>query len=536
MLPQVTKLARSKATVAARTLVLKLQCAKLMSTLSLPPTPTGHAKPGFEPYVIGSYINNQVLKSDTKEWIDVHDPATDVVVAKCPQSTDKEMDEALQAAYEAFETFKEMPIIKRNEIVFKYIDLLKANQNRLAAMIVLEQGKSWSAAVADVYRGIQCCEHATQVTKETEARGMQLSDGVDTLTTYEPIGVVSSILPFNFPVMIPLWTIPYIIATGNTTVMKPSELCPGTGAILADLAAQAGVPPGVINIVHGTHNTVNKLIQDPRVKAVTFVGGNNAGKYVYETATKLRKKVQINLGAKNHTIVMPDADKNAVLKAIVAGGFTSTGQVCLSTDIFLLVGEAKKFLPDIIKTVKGLQAKPGFQDGAFGPVVTRQSKERLESIIADAEGKGAKVHVDGRTHNKPTDPLYKDGYFIGPTFIEGVKPGMRCVDEELFGPFTTSMEIDSLEKAIDYVNKNQFGNSIAIFTKSGSAAYKFQKKVNIGQVGINTVVPIGHANHGFTSNKASFLGDLHFYGPTAFRFLTQPKTVITSWKDINYED
>lgn len=505
-----------------------------LSTISLPPIPIGHAKEGFEPYTITTYINNQHLKSDSKEWFDVRDPATDVLIAKVPQSTDEELDLAIQAASDAFKTFSKVPIVRRNEIVFKYIELLKANKDALAKVIVFEQGKSWSAAVADVYRGIQCAEHATQVTKETETVGMELSTDVETLTVREPIGVVGSILPFNFPVMIPLWTIPYIIATGNTTVMKPSEFCPGSVSILADIAAQAGVPAGVINVVHGKHPTVNKLISDPRIRAVTFVGGNNAGKYVYETATKNHKRTQVNLGAKNHTIVLADADKETLLKGIVTGAFSATGQVCLSTDILFLVGEARKFKQDIINTVKELQAKPGFEDGTFGPVVSKQSKERLEAVIQDAADKGAEILVDGRVHNKPTDPIYKNGYFIGPTLLGNVEKGMRCVDEELFGPMVTIKEVETLDETIEYVNNNEFGNSVAIFTKSGPAANHFVRKVNIGQVGVNTIVPIGHANHGFTSNKASFLGDLHFYGPSAFKFLTEPKTIITSWRGIDY--
>jgi malonate-semialdehyde dehydrogenase (acetylating)/methylmalonate-semialdehyde dehydrogenase len=505
-----------------------------LSTLQLPPTPTGHAKEGYEPYLITTYINNQHLKSESKEWFDVFDPATNVLIAKVPQSTEEELNSAIQAATDAFETFSKVPIVRRNEIVFRYIELLKQNKDLLAKTIVFEQGKSWSAAVADVYRGIQCAEHATQVTKETETVGMELSTDVETLTVREPIGVVGSILPFNFPVMIPLWTIPYIIATGNTTVLKPSENCPGSVSILADIAAQAGVPAGVINVVHGKHQTVNKLISDPRIRAVTFVGGNNAGKYVYETATKHHKRTQVNLGAKNHTVILPDADKSSLLKGIVTGAFSATGQVCLSTDVVFLVGEARKFKNDIAEEVRKLQAKPGFEDGDFGPVVTEESKARLEAVIEDAVSKGAKVLVDGRTHNKPEHPDFKNGNFIGPTLLENVSKGMRCIDEELFGPMVSIVEVETLDETIEYINKNEFGNSVAIFTKSGAAANHFTKKINIGQVGVNTVIPIGHANHGFTSNKASFLGDLHFYGPSAFKFLTEPKTIITSWRDIDY--
>lgn len=502
---------------------------RLLSQLALPPTPSAHATKGIEPYFTATYINGQSLKSDATEWFDVYDPATDIVIAKVPQSTDEELNLAISTAETTFKSFKQLSVIKRMELTFRYVELLKQKKEELAATIVLEQGKAWSAAIADVYRGIQCAEHACTVLKETEFVGFEVSNDMESKTVREPIGVIASICPFNFPVMIPLWTIPYVIATGNTTVMKPSEMCPGTGALLAEIAKEAGVPDGVINIVHGKAPTVTKLASDPRIAAVTFVGGNAAGKYVHETASKLGKRVQCNLGAKNHVVVMPDANEKAVLNGVVAGAFSSTGQVCLSTDILFLVGEAKKFLPKIIETVQKLKAAPGFQDGDFGPVVSKQSLERLEAVIADAEAKGATVLVDGRK-NKPSGAEYANGYFIGPTLLAGVKPGMRCVEEELFGPIFTVVEADSLEYTIDYINNNEFGNSVALFTTSGPAANKFAKEINVNQVGINVGVPIPHAAFGFTSNKASFLGDLHFYGPTAFKFFTEPKTITTSWK------
>jgi malonate-semialdehyde dehydrogenase (acetylating)/methylmalonate-semialdehyde dehydrogenase len=511
----------------------RFQQLRALSSISLPPVPTAHAKPGFEPYLTSTYINGQHLKSDSTEWFDVYDPATDVLIAKVPQSTDEELNKAIEAAETAFQSYKNFSVIKRMELTFRYVELLKQKKNELASTIVFEQGKSWSAAIADVYRGIQCAEHACNVLKETESVGLEVSSDMETKTVREPIGVVGSITPFNFPVMIPLWTIPYIIATGNTTVMKPSEFCPGTGAILAEIAKEAGVPDGVINIVHGKAPTVTKLATDPRIAAVTFVGGNNAGKYVHQTASKHAKRVQCNLGAKNHVVVMPDADKQAVLNGVVTGAFSSTGQVCLSTDILFLVGEAREFLPDIVDHVKQLKAAPGFQDGDFGPVVSKQSLERLEAVIADAEAKGAEVLVDGRL-NKPVGAEWENGYFIGPTLLKNVKPGMRCVDEELFGPIFTIVEADSMDYCVDYINNNEFGNSVAIFTTSGPAANRFAKSINVNQVGVNVAVPIPHAAFGFTSNKASFLGDLHFYGPTAFKFFTEPKTITTSWKNMGY--
>lgn len=521
----------------SRGLQLNLRTISKFRSLSTVPSPftdnllstQQHAGDNFQQYTTTTYINNQHFKSDSSEWFDVYDPATNNVVTRVPQSTDAELDTAIQAAEDAFKTFKDVSIIKRLELVFDYVQILKQNKEKLANLIVLEQGKSYSAAMADVYRGIQCAEHATVVVKETEGVSLEVSSGVESKVIRDPIGVVGSIMPFNFPVMIPLWTIPYIIATGNTTVIKPSEMCPGTCALLAELAAQVGVPKGVINIVHGKKPTVDKLTTDSRIAAVTFVGGNAAGKAVYANATKNHKRVKVNLGAKNHVVVMPDVEKDVLLKGVVSGAFSSTGQVCLSTDIMFLVGEANKYIPDIVETVKNLRAGPGFQDADFGPVVTKQSLERLHEVIEDAEAKGAEILVDGRKSGVAGSE-YKNGNFIGATLLKGVKPGMRAWDEELFGPIFSIVEAESLDSSIDIINNNQFGNSVAIFTRDGPTANKFVKSVNIGQVGVNAAIPIGIAQHGFTSNKASFLGDLHFYGPSAFKFFTQPKTVITSWR------
>ncbi|KAH3685083.1 hypothetical protein WICPIJ_003960 [Wickerhamomyces pijperi] len=505
--------------------------ARSLSTVPSPfaNVPTQHAREDFQQYNTTTYINNQHLKSDSKEWFDVLDPATNNVVTRVPQSTDAEMDAAIDAAAEAFKTFKNVSIIKRLELVFAYVEILKKNKEKLANLIVLEQGKSYSAAMADVYRGIQCAEYATVIVKETEGVSLEISSGVESKVVREPIGIIGSIMPFNFPVMIPLWTIPFIIATGNTTVIKPSEMCPGTCALLAELAAEVGVPKGVINIVHGKTATVKKLSTDPRISAVTFVGGNNAGKAVYSYATQNHKRVKVNLGAKNHVVVLPDVEKEVLLKGVVSGAYSSTGQVCLSTDIMFLVNDAKKYIPDIIETVKNLKVGPGFEDADFGPVVTKESLARLHEVIADAEAKGAEILVDGRNPVVEGEQ-YKNGNFIGATLIKGVKPGMRAWDEELFGPIFSLVETDSLDSTIDLINKNIFGNSVAIFTRDGANASKFVKEINIGQVGVNAAIPIGIAQHGFTSNKASFLGDLHFYGPSAFKFFTQPKTVITSWR------
>ncbi|SCW01409.1 LAFE_0D11936g1_1 [Lachancea fermentati] len=490
-------------------------------------------------YETASYINNKLFKSKASEWFPVNDPATNEVVTEVPQSTEEELDMAIESAYQTFHNgWKQTTPIKRQQILANYVEKVKNNWDRLASTIVIEQGKSFSDARNDVLRGLQCAEHAmagVHIDNALLGSSLEVSTNMYTTMYREPLGVISSICPFNFPAMITLWTIPYIIATGNTNVIKPSERCPGTTLLLAELAAEAGVPPGVINIVHGKHDTVNKLVHDSRIAAVTFVGGDRAGEYIYKEASALGKRCQANRGAKNHSVVVPDADKEHFLNSITAGAFGGAGQRCVSTDIIFTVGkETEEWIPEIVEKAKQFKALPGFMDGDLGPVVTPESKRRIIEIIDDAEAKGATILLDGRNYTPPVSSelidTYSKGNFVGPTIIDNAKPGMRCVDEEMFGPVLAIMRGYTLDDCIEYISRNKYGNATALFTQSGALAEKFTKNVDIGQIGINVPVPVPLPMFGFTGTKASFLGDLNYYGKTAFYFLTKPKTTTALWR------
>lgn len=474
------------------------------------------------------FVNNELVESKATEWIDVHDPATNNVVTKVPQSTHQELLDAVDAAETAFKTFKNTSILSRQQIAFNYVRLIRENWDRIAASITLEQGKTFPDARGDVLRGLQVAESATGITQQLTGEFLEVSKDMETKMYREPLGVVAAICPFNFPAMIPLWSIPLTIVTGNTLVLKPSERDPGAAIILAELAREAGAPPGVVNVVHGSAPTVDFILDEPRIKAISFVGSDKAGKYIYTRGTANGKRVQANLGAKNHAVLLPDANKNFALNSIVGAAFGAAGQRCMALSALVTVGTAKEWVSEIAERAKALKVGGGFIEGTdVGPVITPQSKQRIIELINDAEKNGANIVLDGRDYVNPDFP---NGNFVGPTIITGVKPGMRAYDEEIFGPVLVVVETETLDEAIALINKNKYGNGSAIFTQSGSTGYKFQKEIETGQVGINVPIPVPLPMFSFTGNKGSFLGDLNFYGKAGLMFLTQYKTVTTHWR------
>lgn len=330
--------------------------------------------------------------------------------------------------------------------------------------------------------------------------------------------------------MIPLWCIPIATVCGNTLVLKPSERDPGAAMILAELAKKAGFPPGVINVVHGAHKTVNFLLDHPAIKAISFVGSNRAGEYIFQRGSANGKRVQANLGAKNHAAVLPDANKNHFLNAIVGAAFGAAGQRCMALSTLVLVGETKEWLPELAVRAKALKVNAGFEQGAdLGPVISPESKARIESIIASAEEEGATILLDGRGY-KPEK--YPNGNWIAPTIITNVKPTMRCYKEEIFGPVLVCLNVDTLEDAIELINANEYGNGTAIFTRSGATAEAFRRNIEAGQVGINVPIPVPLPMFSFTGNKRSVAGGgaSTFYGRPGVAFYTQVKTVTTLWQ------
>ncbi|SGZ54090.1 CIC11C00000004523 [Sungouiella intermedia] len=504
---------------------------------SLESYPTNHVEAGSEPYLTPSFYNGQLVKSESTTWFDIHDPATNQVIAKVPQSTAQELEDAVTAADEAFHTWKNYSIIKRQGIAFKFVELLKKNHDRLAAMIVLEQGKTFPDAKGDVLRGLQVAEAACNAPNDLMASSLEVSADMETKMVREPLGVVGSICPFNFPAMVPLWSLPLILVTGNTCVLKPSERVPGAAMIIAELAAEAGVPPGVLNIVHGKHDTVNKIIEDPRIKAITFVGGDKAGKYIHEKASALGKRVQANLGAKNHLIVLPDADKNHFINAVNGAAFGAAGQRCMAISVLVTVGpKTQLWVEEVAKDASQLIVGSGFDSKSdLGPLINPESLTRAREIIDDSEKAGATVLLDGRKFS-PADDKFAKGNFLGPTILTGVKPGMRAYDEEIFAPVLSVVNVETFDEAIELVNSNRYGNGVALFTQSGAAAQKFTKNIACGQVGVNVPIPVPLPMFSFTGNKGSFLGDLNFYGKAGVTFLTQPKTITSYWRTSNVDE
>ncbi|KAH8819029.1 methylmalonate-semialdehyde dehydrogenase-like protein [Xylogone sp. PMI_703] len=476
------------------------------------------------------FIDNKFVKSEATQWIDLHDPATNNLVTRVPQSTDAELNAAVESAKKAFPAWKNTSIMARQQIMFKFTQLIRDNWDRLAASITLEQGKTFADAKGDVLRGLQVAEHTCALPMQMMGEVLEVSKDMETRSYREPLGVVAAICPFNFPAMIPLWSIPIATATGNCLILKPSERDPGAAMILAELAKQAGLPDGVLNVVHGAAKTVDFILDNPDIKAISFVGSNRAGEYIFTRGSANGKRVQANLGAKNHAAVLPDANKQHALNSIVGAAFGAAGQRCMALSTLVMVGETKEWLPELAESAKSLNVNGGFEQGAdLGPVISPQSKERIEKLIASAEAEGATILLDGRGY-KPAK--YPNGNWIGPTIITNVKPHMQCYKEEIFGPVLVCLNVDSLDEAIDLINANEYGNGTAIFTKSGATATAFQKNIEAGQVGINVPIPVPLPFYSFTGNKKSVAGGgaNTFYGKPGLYFYTQQKTVTSLWR------
>lgn len=477
-----------------------------------------------------NFLDNKFVPSKATQWIDLHDPATNNLVTRVPQATTEELVAAVDSAEKAFKTWKQTSLLHRQQIMFKYVALIRENWDRLAASITLEQGKTLADARGDVLRGLQVAETACGITTQMTGEVLEVAKDMETRSYREPLGVVAAICPFNFPAMIPLWSIPIAAVTGNTIVIKPSERDPGACMILAELAAEAGFPEGVVNIVHGSAKTVDFILDEPRIKAVSFVGSNKAGEYIYSRASANGKRVQANLGAKNHAAVLPDCNKNHALNAIAGAAFGAAGQRCMALSTLVMIGETKDWVPEIAERAKALKMDGGFEEGAdLGPVISPQSKKRIEDLIASAEEEGATILLDGRGQ-KP--PKYPNGNWVGPTIIANVKPHMKCYTEEIFGPVLVCLNVDTIDDAIDLINANEYGNGTAIFTRSGATAGKFQREIEAGQVGINVPIPVPLPMFSFTGNKKSVAGGgaNTFYGKPGLQFYTQQKTVTSLWR------
>jgi malonate-semialdehyde dehydrogenase (acetylating)/methylmalonate-semialdehyde dehydrogenase len=475
-------------------------------------------------------INGQFVDSKSTEWRDVVNPATQEVLARVPFATVDEVNAATAAAKEAYKTWKNSPIAARARIMLKLQALIRDNMDRLAMCLTLEQGKTLEDAKGDVFRGLEVVEHACSIgTLQLGEFAENVAGGVDTYAIRQPIGVCAGITPFNFPAMIPLWMFPMAIVCGNTFVLKPSEQDPMTPMLLAELAMAAGVPAGVLNIVHGGKTVVDTICTHPDIRAISFVGSCQVGEHVYKLGSSHGKRVQSMMGAKNHAVVLPDASKEQSLNALVGAGFGAAGQRCMATSVVVLVGKAGEWIPDIVAKAKTLKVNAGTEKGTdLGPVVSRTAKNRILGLIEKSVAEGAKLELDGRDVKVPG---YEKGNFIGPTILSGVKPGTTAYDVEIFGPVLSVVTVDTLDHAIELINNNPYGNGVGLFTQSGAAARKFQNEIDVGQVGINVPIPVPVPYFSFTGSRGSKLGDLGPYGKQVVQFYTQTKTVTARWFD-----
>lgn len=517
--------------------------------------PTEHITKATDVADTPYFLNNRFVASETSEFIDLHDPATNELVTRVPQMTDAELKSAAAAAQAAFPAWSATSVIHRQSLMFKFVGLIRENWDRLAASITLEQGKTLADARGDVLRGLQVAEAACGASELLKGEVLEVAKDMETRSYREPLGVVGAICPFStfsapsrqttthpvsfrtnthfsdFPAMIPLWCIPIATVTGNTLILKPSERDPGAAMILAELVREAGFPEGVVNIVHGGHRTVDFILDEPVVKAISFVGSNKAGEYIFNRGSANGKRVQANLGAKNHAAVLPDCNKNHFMNSVVGAAFGAAGQRCMALSTLVTVGpETESWLPELAEMAKTLNINGGFEAGAdLGPVIHPQSKERIESLIASAEEEGATILLDGRGF-KPEK--YPNGNWVGPTIITNVKPSMKCYTEEIFGPVLVCLNVETLDEAIDLINSNEYGNGTAIFTRSGATAETFRRRIEAGQVGINVPIPVPLPMFSFTGNKKSIAGGgaNTFYGRPGVNFYTQQKTVTSMWQ------
>ncbi|WP_415763702.1 CoA-acylating methylmalonate-semialdehyde dehydrogenase [Pseudomonas sp. CP4] len=475
-------------------------------------------------------IDGEWIESQTTEWHDIVNPATQQVLAKVPFATAAEVDAAVSAAQRAFQTWKLTPIGARMRIMLKLQALIREHSKRIAVVLSAEQGKTIADAEGDIFRGLEVVEHACSIgTLQMGEFAENVAGGVDTYTLRQPIGVCAGITPFNFPAMIPLWMFPMAIACGNTFVLKPSEQDPLSTMLLVELAIEAGVPAGVLNVVHGGKDVVDGLCTHKDIKAVSFVGSTAVGTHVYDLAGKHGKRVQSMMGAKNHAVVLPDANREQALNALVGAGFGAAGQRCMATSVVVLVGAAKQWLPDLKALAQKLKVNAGSEPGTdVGPVISKKAKARILELIESGIKEGAKLELDGRDISVPG---YEQGNFVGPTLFSGVTTDMQIYTQEIFGPVLVVLEVDTLDQAIALVNANPFGNGTGLFTQSGAAARKFQTEIDVGQVGINIPIPVPVPFFSFTGSRGSKLGDLGPYGKQVVQFYTQTKTVTARWFD-----
>ena len=492
----------------------------------------GEHEGGVVVEALKNFVGGSPVAAEVEEQLEVPDPATEELLSRVPLSGAEDVDRAVRAAAEAFEQWREEPVTRRARRMFKLQVLLEDNMEELAQLCTRENGKHIEESKGEIWRGIEVVELAASMSTLMKGETLdQVSQGVDVALYREPLGVVTAITPFNFPVMIPLWFAPLAVATGNTFILKPSQRTPLSAMRLAELFSEAGFPDGVFNVVHGAKETVEALIDHPQVKAISSVGSSGAARNIYRRAAEQGKRVQALGGAKNHLVVMPDADLEAAAQGVFSSAFSNGGQRCLAGSVGVAVGGiGDELVERLARIASEAQVGSGLNpemDSATGitPVTSEEARERIAGYIAKGEEEGARLVVDGRRENYDED----EGFFLGPTIFDRVTPEMEIAQEEIFGPVLAVEHMEDLEQAIQTINASRYGNAAAIFTRDGAAARKFRREVECGMIGVNVSVPAPVAYFPFSGWKGSFFGDLHATGRDGVEFYTERKVVIERW-------
>ncbi|MED5526245.1 MAG: CoA-acylating methylmalonate-semialdehyde dehydrogenase [Pseudomonadota bacterium] len=485
---------------------------------------------------IGHLINGQP-RMDAARTQDVFNPATgkaEKKVALAPKAT---VEEAIAAAQAAYPAWRNTPPIKRARVMFRFKELLEQHSDKICELIGQEHGKIVHDAAGELQRGIENVEYACGAPELLKGEYTKnVGPAIDAWSEMQPLGVVAGITPFNFPVMVPLWMFPMALVCGNTFVLKPSERDPSATLFIAELLHEAGLPAGVFNLVNGDKEAVDTLLTDPRVQAVSFVGSTPVAEYIYATASSHGKRCQALGGAKNHAIVMPDADMDNVVNSLLGAAFGSSGERCMALSVAVAVGNeaADTLIEKMQAGMKGLKVGAYHdQQNDFGPVITRAHQERVVGHINSAEAQGAKVVVDGRS---VTVPGFEEGFFVGATLIDRVTPDMDSYQAEIFGPVLQVVRVNTMEEAMALINDHEYGNGTCIYTRDGEAARYFSDNILVGMVGINVPLPVPVAYHSFGGWKRSLFGDLHAYGPDGVRFYTRRKTITQRWPSANVRE
>ena len=484
---------------------------------------------------IDHYIGGQRVAGTSGRSQDVFNPASGRVTGKVALANRSDVDRAVAAAQAAFPAWADTSPLRRARVMFKFLELLNQHRDDLARAITAEHGKVFTDAQGEVTRGIEIVEFATGIPQLLKSDFTdQVSTGMDNWTLRQPLGVVAGITPFNFPVMVPMWMFPVAIAAGNTFVLKPSPIDPTPSLMMAELLKQAGLPDGVFNVVQGDKEAVDALLDHPDVRAVSFVGSTPIANYIYETGARHGKRVQALGGAKNHMVVMPDADLDQAIDGLIGAAYGSAGERCMAISVAVLVGDvADKIMPRLIERTRALKVKDGVHlDAEMGPIVTAAAHQRITGYIEQGAREGAKLLVDGRSFQGASAGAgCEQGFWLGGTLFDHVTPDMKIYKEEIFGPVLSCVRVPDFSSAVKLVNDHEFGNGVSCYTRDGHVAREFGRRIQVGMVGINVPIPVPMAWQGFGGWKRSLFGDMHAYGEEGVRFYTKQKSIMQRWPE-----